>query len=88
GSRQTGRLSDGCPQNQKAIDKGAKLPATSLQEITSTKQKSLIKKLSITSYLCGFCVKQSHGPVLKTHIFEQPFTTMKDVSNQEMNVIN
>ena len=33
GSRQTGRVSDGCPQRQKAIEKGAKLPATSLQEI-------------------------------------------------------
>ena len=44
--------------------------------VTSTKQKSLITKLSITSYLCGFYVKQSHGPVLKTHIFEQPFTTV------------
>ncbi|KNZ48209.1 hypothetical protein VP01_582g3 [Puccinia sorghi] len=27
-------------------------------------------------YLCGFYIKQSHGPVLKTHIFEQPFTTV------------
>ncbi|KNZ44240.1 hypothetical protein VP01_9383g1, partial [Puccinia sorghi] len=33
--------------------------------VTSTEQKSLITKLSITSYLCGFYVKQSHGPLFK-----------------------
>ncbi|KNZ45407.1 hypothetical protein VP01_8158g1, partial [Puccinia sorghi] len=44
GSCQTGILSDGCPQNQKAIDKGAKLPATSLQESknnTDTKEGTI-----------------------------------------------
>ncbi|KNZ55845.1 hypothetical protein VP01_2564g1 [Puccinia sorghi] len=65
-----------CPQHQKAINKGANLLATSLQErknntktkdgsllVTSTKQKILITKLSIISYLCGFYVK--HGPLFK-----------------------
>ncbi|KNZ45237.1 hypothetical protein VP01_8348g1, partial [Puccinia sorghi] len=33
GTLQTGKVSDGCPQHQKAIDKGAKLLATSLKEI-------------------------------------------------------
>ncbi|KNZ57203.1 hypothetical protein VP01_2212g2, partial [Puccinia sorghi] len=45
------KLSDGCPQCQKAIDRGAKLPATSLQE-----KKSLIKKtLNKILYLWLLC---------------------------------
>jgi len=47
GSRQTGRVSDGCPQRQKAIDQGAKLPPTSLQQI---KNKSETKDGSIASH--------------------------------------
>ncbi|KNZ48270.1 hypothetical protein VP01_5787g2 [Puccinia sorghi] len=47
GSCQTGRLSDGCSQFQKAIDKGAKLPATSLQEI---KNKNKTKDGLISSH--------------------------------------
>ncbi|KNZ61043.1 hypothetical protein VP01_145g1 [Puccinia sorghi] len=41
-----------------------------------TKQKGLIKKIPIASHLCGFYIKQSHGPVLKTHIFKQIFTNV------------
>ena len=51
-------------------------PTTDQLLVTSTQQKSLITKLSITSYLCGFYVKQSHGTVLKTRIFALPFTTV------------
>ena len=47
GSRQTGRVSDGCPQRQKAIDQGAKLPPTSLQQ---SKNKSETKDGSIASH--------------------------------------
>ncbi|KNZ45319.1 hypothetical protein VP01_8262g1, partial [Puccinia sorghi] len=47
GSRQTGRVSDGCPQCQKAIEKGAKLPVTSLQE---SKTKRDIKEGSISNH--------------------------------------
>ncbi|KNZ47348.1 hypothetical protein VP01_6485g1, partial [Puccinia sorghi] len=32
GSCKTGRVSDGCPQSQNTIEKGAKLPSTSLKE--------------------------------------------------------
>ena len=56
--------------------KTSQRPKTDQLLVTSTQQKSLITKLSITSYLCGFYVKQSLGPVLKTHIFELPFTTV------------
>ncbi|KNZ49361.1 hypothetical protein VP01_5068g2, partial [Puccinia sorghi] len=59
----SGSISDGCPQCQKFIDKGSKLPATSLQESKTKTQK---KAQSL----------QSHGPILKTNIFKQPFTTV------------
>ncbi|KNZ46208.1 hypothetical protein VP01_7471g1, partial [Puccinia sorghi] len=71
----SGRLSDGCPKIQKAIEKVSQLPANSLQELktkqikkkalslfASTNQIMLTTNLSIASYLCGFYVKQSHGP--------------------------
>ncbi|KNZ47187.1 hypothetical protein VP01_661g2 [Puccinia sorghi] len=38
--------------------------------------EKILPKLSITLYLFGFYFKQSLGTVLKTHIFEQPFTTV------------
>jgi len=47
GSRQTGRISDGCPQRQKALINGAKLPPTSLQQ---SKNKSETKDGSIASH--------------------------------------
>ena len=47
GSCQTGRISDGCPQRQKALDKGAKLPPTSLEE---SKTKTDAKEGSIASH--------------------------------------
>ena len=47
GSRQAGRVSDGCPQRQKALDNGAKLPITSLQEIKTKTDK---KEGSIASH--------------------------------------
>ncbi|KNZ63628.1 hypothetical protein VP01_111g15 [Puccinia sorghi] len=37
-------------------------------------QKGLIKKHSTISYCCGFYFQQSFGTVLKSHIFELPFT--------------
>ncbi|KNZ59773.1 hypothetical protein VP01_1664g7 [Puccinia sorghi] len=40
------------------------------------KQKGLITKLSITSYLFGLYVKQSLGNVLKIHILEQNLNTV------------
>ena len=47
GSRQTGRVSDGFPQRQKALKNGAKLPITSLQE---SKTKTDKKEGSIASH--------------------------------------
>ncbi|KNZ46613.1 hypothetical protein VP01_711g4 [Puccinia sorghi] len=47
GSCQTGRVSDGCPQHQKAIDKGSNLPATSLHD---SKTKTDTKEGSISSH--------------------------------------
>jgi len=47
GSRQTGRVSDGCAERQKALDNGAKLPITSLQEIKTKTDK---KEGSIASH--------------------------------------
>ena len=47
GSRQTGRVSDGCPKRQKALENGAKLPITSLQE---SKTKTDKKEGSIASH--------------------------------------
>ncbi|KNZ51083.1 hypothetical protein VP01_40g7 [Puccinia sorghi] len=59
------------------IQKGSKLPANYLQEITSIKKKHFITKLSSTSYIFGFYVKKYLGPALKAHMFKKPFTTVK-----------